>query len=97
MRTVLMMMAAALFTTQVYAADLGKMNDFIPCKNIASACEKAGYTRNSNKKFWFECMKPVLMGKTVSGVTISAADVKACREKKIEKAKTELKELQNVR
>ena len=68
------------------------------CEAIANACKSAGLTDEGtgDKSFWFACMKPVLYGKTVTGVTIDAKDVKACREAKITKMKKELKELQAI-
>lgn len=68
------------------------------CANIAKACVDAGYKRSSdeNKKFWHDCLKPVLMGKTVEGVKIDAAEVKACRSSKIEKMKHEIKEFEGI-
>src|SRR6476660_5205769 len=56
-----------------YEDDLGKQ-----CSMIADACKSAGFTNEDtgDKSFWFGCMKPVLHGKMVEGVTIDAKDVK---------------------
>lgn len=69
------------------------------CDSVVNACKSAGFTDEGmgDKSFWFGCMKPVLFGKTVSGVTIDANDIKQCRKAKITKMKAELKELQSVK
>lgn len=89
---------AALFLAQAsFAVD----NDLSSkeCGVIADACKSAGFSSEdtSDKSFWFGCMKPVLMGKTVSGVTVDAKDVKECRKAKIVKMKKELEELKAVK
>lgn len=69
------------------------------CDMIASACKSAGFTSDGvgDQSFWFGCMKPVLYGKSVNGVTVDAKDVKQCRKAKIAKMKKELKALQAVK
>lgn len=67
-----------------------------PCQKIKAACEAAGFKKgehkNDNKGLHLDCMKPVLDGQTVAGVTVSAEDVAACKVKKVEhKAKKEAK------
>jgi hypothetical protein len=54
-----------------------------PCKNIKSACEAAGYSKNgtAGKHMWKDCLKPVLLGQSIAGVTVDAGDVQACRQK----------------
>jgi hypothetical protein len=54
-----------------------------PCKNIRSACESAGYSKNGTegKHMWKDCLKPVLLGQSIAGVTVDAGDVQACRQK----------------
>lgn len=76
------------------------------CTNIAKACTDAGFVRNAmrngdtttppNKMFWRDCMWPVLLGKTVEGVTVDAQDVMTCRSDKINKMEDELKQLQQL-
>lgn len=84
-------------TTQVFA-DLPKSENFMEkstaCKNIATACEKAGYTKDA---FWFDCMKPALLGNTVKNLTVDANDAKECRDFKIKMMKKELQEFQDVK
>ena len=72
---------------------------FKPCENIVNVCVNAGYTRanKQGKTFWGDCMKPVLLGKSIVGVNVDAKDAVACREFKITKLKAELQELQQVK
>lgn len=51
-----------------------------PCKNIATACKAAG-KGVTRAEMWESCIKPILKGQTVNGVTVDAADVKACKTK----------------
>lgn len=68
------------------------------CKTIADACKKAGYERaeNASKKFWQDCMRPVVMGKTVKDVPVDPAVVKQCRTDKIADLKKQLTEFEGV-
>lgn len=68
------------------------------CATVAMACKAAGYTQaeGSDKMFWQDCMQPILLGKTVAGVTVDPDTVKACRVKKISELKNEVKKLENV-
>ena len=82
--------------SNVFADDMD--NNSKPCKKIADVCLKAGYKRHgdSDKKFWFDCMKPLLLGQTVKDVTIDSVIVKACRTDKISDMKKELHEFESV-
>jgi hypothetical protein len=51
-----------------------------PCKNIATACTSAGKGKNRHE-IWDNCMKPIIAGQTVPGVTVNSADVQACQAK----------------
>lgn len=66
------------------------------CAKIVDACTAAGFTRGDtgDKRFWMDCMKPVILGKTVSGVKVDPRVVKDCKVHKIQKMKTELRDLQ---
>lgn len=68
------------------------------CKTIAKKCIAAGYKQreSGDKKFWFDCMKPILLGKAVSDVTIDTTTVKTCLNNKIEQLKQELQEMQKA-
>lgn len=95
--TVLIIVAAA-FSTQTIFANYQDASNSHPCKMIAQACLAGGFVRSgaANKKFWHDCMKPILMGQTVQGVTVDPATVKNCRVNKIDHLKKELKALQKV-
>ncbi len=100
MRKIGMVLAlTSVFAIAPAFADDDMDSDAKPCMVIAKACMDAGYTRQSSddKRFWKDCMKPVLLGKTVSGVTVDAATVKDCRVNKIGKMKNEIKEFQNAK
>lgn len=57
-----------------------------PCLNIATSCESAGYrlSKVPGKNIWKDCVKPILAGKSISGVTASTDDINACKMKKAE-------------
>lgn len=93
-RTILII-TALVSTSSVFADDMVPDNQ--SCDAIAQACTTAGYSRDSqDKPFWKACMKPLLLGQTVSDVTINPSDVKTCRAKKIDEMKKEIVELQNA-
>ncbi|STX50187.1 Uncharacterised protein [Legionella busanensis] len=69
---------------------------YVACDAIAKACRAANF-KNKDKKFWQDCMKPLLLGKKVDGVSIEVTQVSACREKKIAELQQELKEFQEVK
>lgn len=85
----------AIFSIQpVFADDFsGMLSDDNSCKMIAKGCEAAGF---SGKEFWFDCMKPILLNKSVKNVNIDASTAQTCRTKKIEDLKKELEEFQKV-
>jgi hypothetical protein len=58
-----------------------------PCMNIAAACESAGYRINdtSGKDIWRNCVKPLMAGQTVPGVTIDPSDMQACKDRKAQR------------
>lgn len=56
-----------------------------PCEKIKTACESAGFIKGDHKDkkgLYIDCMKPVLEGQSVTGVTITSEDVSACKEKR---------------
>ncbi len=89
--SLVVVLAAILSVQPVFA-------DSKPCGTIAAACIKAGYNkeRTENKNVWKNCMKPVIMGEKVEGVTIDADVVKSCRTDKIAKMKHELAQFEKV-
>lgn len=93
---ILLMLAATLSIQASFADDMSPRSR--DCATIAKACVGAGYVRaeNANKKFWQDCMNPILLGKVVEGVTIDPGVVKACRDDKIKDLQKELSDLQNA-
>ena len=94
-RTILMLMAT-LAAQQVFAE--GSASDR-SCSTIADACLAAGFvkTESATKGIWRDCMRPVILGKTVSAVSIDASVVKSCRADKIKELQMELKEMQHAK
>lgn len=94
-KSCLLIVLASLVSIQTAFAD--DMSVSKPCKAVAKACLDAGYfKKDSGKKFWMDCMKPVLLGKTVTGVKIDADTVKSCRTDKINDLTQELKDFNGV-
>lgn len=93
MKKILGLLVCVCLSQGVFANDMEAMMHSEDCMSIAKACDGAGF---KDKAFWFDCMRPVLMGKTVAKVSVDAAKVKVCRDLKIKEMKEELKELQGV-
>ncbi len=56
-----------------------------PCQKVKAACEAAGFKQGGHaeqKGLWKDCVDPVMEGKSVAGVTVSADDISACKIKK---------------
>lgn len=85
---------AVLFSSSVFA----HMMDSKACMTVVDACKKAGYVKgdNGDKRFWMDCMKPVIMGKSVKGVSVDSATIKQCRTDKIADMKKQMKEFESV-
>ncbi|WP_413584114.1 hypothetical protein [Bdellovibrio sp. HCB274] len=67
-----------------YGAGQGHGGKTGPCQKVKTACETAGFVggdRNAPKKLWKDCVDPLMAGKSVKGVSVSAADVEACKMK----------------
>ncbi len=88
---------AVLATQQAFA--FGKFPNDRSCGLIAKACLKAGFVeqKSETKGIWRNCMEPVLLGQSVSGVTVDAAVVKSCRAHKVKELQRQLEQLQNVK
>lgn len=98
-KSYILVMAIALFSSQSLFA-FGPMKDSKSCEAVAKACLDAGFQRadkSPTKKFYFDCMKPLLLGQKVSGVTVDAATISTCRSEKINEMKKELTDLENVK
>jgi len=91
-----LVLSAMVFAQPVLAHDMD-MSKSEACTTVAKACSDAGFDRTettAGKNFWLDCMKPVVLGKTVEGVTVDSATVKTCRTDKVSELKKELKEFQ---
>jgi maleate cis-trans isomerase len=68
------------------------------CEAIARACVSAGYVEknSTDKEFWQDCMKPVLMGQTVKGVNSTSAQAAGCKALKIQNMENELQEFKQA-
>ena len=68
------------------------------CQIVAKACTDAGFIKGGarGKTFWRDCMKPLVLGKTVAGVTADPLDIKACRQIKIQHLEKKLNDLNAV-
>ncbi len=93
-----LILAAILPAQAIFANAQDMMSQSKPCAVIAAACLKAGFVRKEagHKRIWQDCMKPVILGHTVKGITIDPAVVKECRTNKINKLKKELVEFQKA-
>lgn len=92
-------LAAILSSQSVLAQDdQGMTLNGSACSSIANACLKHGYTRkdHKNKQFWQNCMRPLILGQSVKGVTVSADTVRTCRDTKIAELKHELADLEKA-
>ncbi len=59
------------------------MNSRHPCQAIEKACKSAGFTKGdkTGKALFLHCVKPILAGQTVTGVTVDSSVVQACQQK----------------
>lgn len=89
-----LMLTAIFGVQQVFAHD----DDNKSCEAIVNACLDAGFVKekSEDKGMWKNCMKPLILGKSVDKVKVEESDVKACRSHKIEKTEKELKEFKEV-
>ena len=58
-----------------------------PCKPIHEACEAAGFKKGDHKDkkgLYADCIKPILAGTAVPGVTVTPEAVAACNAAKSE-------------
>lgn len=88
----------AMLISPVALANDDMSSDSKPCATIADACSAAGFAKTDSidKKFWKDCMKPIILGQKVEGVNVDADTIKSCRTNKIEQIKKELSELQSA-
>lgn len=89
---------ATLLSLTLHAEDKKEKDTNHPCVKIKTACESAGFIKGKHKEkkgLHLDCMKPLLEGKTVEGVSVSSEDISACKTKQAEhKAKKEAKKVE---
>jgi len=77
--------SASLFAFSAHAGDSK------PCQEIRTACEAGGFVKGGHKKdgkgLMIDCMKKIIAGESVPGVTVSPEQVSACKAKKEKRAK----------
>jgi hypothetical protein len=96
MRLIKIVLLMTLFTTHLsFAAPAPSSKQ---CEPIANACLYAKFSEKNTtgKNFWYDCMRPILLGKSVKDVNVDPKDVTACRTFKIMDLQNLLKELQEV-
>ncbi len=73
--------SGATATTSTPGASI--MNSRHPCHAIEKACQSAGFSKGdkTGKGLVLHCFKPILAGKTVTGVTVDPSVVQACQQK----------------
>ena len=65
----------------------GASGDDSACRRIEDACKAAGFAKGSHtkgKKLGQDCVKPIINGQVISGVTADAATVKDCGAERAE-------------
>jgi len=97
-RTILAIIAIVT-TQQIFADNVSGMpadsSGDKSCSTIANACLAAGFvkTESTTKAIWHDCMKPLILGQTVSGVTVDSSVAKSCRVHKIKELKNGIKRI----
>jgi hypothetical protein len=90
--------ATTILAQPVFADDeMNGLDHNKSCAGIVKSCLTAGYRRGTpGKQFWKNCMNPLLLGKSVTGISISPEDVKTCRAAKIKQLEEELDQLKKA-
>lgn len=86
MKNLIALFASLAFTVSAYATHTPEHKGDHPCAKLHEACKAAGYVKGAHKSngkgMVLDCMKPLLEGKSVEGVTASAEDIAACKSKR---------------
>jgi len=75
----------AILTTSLFSLAHATEGKDHPCKEIKAACEAAGYVKGGHKDkkgLHIDCLKKLMNGESVEGVSIGADKIAACKEKK---------------
>jgi hypothetical protein len=76
---------SALVLSASFAVLSASAEDSKPCKEIRAACESAGFVKGGHKEgkgLVMDCMKKLVAGEKVEGVSVSSELVSACKAKK---------------
>lgn len=87
MKTTLLIATLALLANTSFAAE----KKAHPCKAVMDACKSAGFSKKDMRE---KCIKPVVEGSKVEGVTVDDASIAACK-KVAEKRKAKRAEVQS--
>ena len=85
MKYIVTLVATALFSVSALANHHDHEPKDGPCLKVKQACEAAGFEKGKHKEkkgLMMDCMKPLMHGETVAGVTIAPEDLQACKDKK---------------
>lgn len=79
--TVIALLLVSGFVITAQAEEMGKDH---PCHKIKAACESAGFVKGGHKQgkgLWVDCLGKLKKGESVPGVSVSSAEVDACKQK----------------
>lgn len=85
MKYIILVLASAFFSVSALANHHDHEPTEGPCLKLKQACEAAGFEKGKHKEkkgLMKDCLKPLMHGENVEGVTVAAEDVTACKEKK---------------
>lgn len=82
----LSLLSLAVLASSLVAFSAAHAGETGPCKQIKAACEAGGYVKGNHKKngkgLFVDCMKKIMAGEAVEGVSVPADEVAACKAKK---------------
>lgn len=87
MKNVISLVLIGMMSATVALADGSspKEGKYHPCEKILEACKAGGFVKGGHKDkkgLYMDCLKPILAGQSVSGVSVDSKDVQACQERK---------------
>jgi hypothetical protein len=85
---VLILSFSTLLRSKALAEEKEKVEEG-PCRKVMDACKAADFGKTDSKKSLFkDCMKPIMAGQKVTGVTVDPQALTACKALKEAKGKT---------
>jgi hypothetical protein len=79
-----MILSVLMFVASSYANEAKPMKSR-PCKEVASACEAAGFKKGGHREkkgLYVDCVRKLEMGESVEGVSVSSDLVEACKARR---------------